>query len=142
MRSVNCPTPTTTGVRGSTCITNLRLVLLRQANRKLERVPILRSIRTVHPTNHREQTRGPLDSAMETGADCASAREQTNSRCAYRLCEDLPRQRGGLGRRLADLDAGGLEGLLLGLRRCPHEPDTMAPAWPIVLPSGAVKPAT
>jgi hypothetical protein len=24
----------------------------------------------------------------------------------------------------------------------PAEPDTMAPAWPIVLPSGAVKPAT
>jgi hypothetical protein len=24
----------------------------------------------------------------------------------------------------------------------PDEPDTMAPAWPIVLPSGAVKPAT
>ncbi len=24
----------------------------------------------------------------------------------------------------------------------PEEPDTMAPAWPIVLPSGAVKPAT
>src|SRR5579875_2994392 len=24
----------------------------------------------------------------------------------------------------------------------PDEPDTMAPAWPMVLPSGAVKPAT
>ena len=24
----------------------------------------------------------------------------------------------------------------------PEEPDTMAPAWPMVLPSGAVKPAT
>ena len=24
----------------------------------------------------------------------------------------------------------------------PEDPDTMAPAWPMVLPSGAVKPAT
>ena len=32
--------------------------------------------------------------------------------------QDLPHQLGGLGRRLADLDPGRLEGLLLGLRRC------------------------
>ena len=35
-----------------------------------------------------------------------------------REAHDLAHQAGGLGRRLADLDAGGLEGLLLGLRRC------------------------
>ena len=60
---------------------------------------------------------------------------------AYRGLEDLPHESGGLGRRLADLDADGLEGLLLGLA-VPEEPETMAPAWPMVLPSGAVKPAT
>src|SRR6188472_329069 len=30
-------------------------------------------------------------------------------------CEDLAQELGGLGRRLADLDAGSLEGFLLGL---------------------------
>ena len=35
---------------------------------------------------------------------------------------DLTHQLGGLTRRLADLDARGLEGHLLGVPRCPRNP--------------------
>jgi hypothetical protein len=50
---------------------------------------------------------------------------------------------GGLGRRAPDPDACGLQGLA-SFFACavPDEPGTMAPAWPVVLPSDAVKPAT
>ena len=47
---------------------------------------------------------------------------------------------GGLARGLAHGDARRLERVLLVLGGA-LPPETMAPAWPICLPSGAVKPA-
>ena len=45
-----------------------------------------------------------------------------------------------LGRRRADLDADRFERVLLR-RAVPDEPEMIAPAWPIVFPGGAEKPA-
>ena len=59
---------------------------------------------------------------------------------ARSAAEDLDGDLGDLGRRAADADALGLERLRLRLGRA-GVPETIAPAWPIVLPGGAVKPA-
>ena len=45
-----------------------------------------------------------------------------------------------LGRRRADADAAGLERSFFACA-VPEVPEMIAPAWPIVLPGGAVKPA-
>ena len=46
-----------------------------------------------------------------------------------------------LGRVRADADAAGLERFLLRLGGAGGVPEMIAPAWPMVFPGGAVKPA-
>ncbi len=54
--------------------------------------------------------------------------------------EHLDGDRGGFGRGAPDAHALGFKACALAAA-VPAEPDTIAPAWPICLPAGAVKPA-
>ena len=64
-----------------------------------------------------------VDTAVAQGAavlvgfgDVAGERDHAFQPAGYRVLQDLPGQRGGLGRRLADLHAGRLQCFLLGRR--------------------------
>ena len=68
-------------------------------------------------------------------------RLQTSQSCEVRQREQRDGRLGDLGGRAPDAHALGLQRLGLGGRGAVTEPETIAPAWPIVLPGGAVKPA-
>ncbi len=68
-------------------------------------------------------------------------RDHISCGCLSSLFETREYQLRRLGRCAAHAHPDRLQRLLLRLRAVPDEPDTIAPAWPIVLPSGAVNPA-
>ena len=72
--------------------------------------------------------------ARSGGAPAASS-------ASFRPRDDLDHQLAGLGRVQADLDAGRRAGRPSCPGPCPCRRETMAPAWPIFLPAGAVTPA-
>src|SRR5919206_4429749 len=110
MRSADCPTPTITGVRGSTVM------------------------KTLFSLGARE---------MEFHAVISLKSQQwlPFRRTVYKLFR--------ISRAIVAVSDGVLPTRTPAASRAsflaaavPDEPDTIAPAWPIVLPSGAVKPAT
>ena len=76
----------------------------------------------------------------ERSRELVAEQFRTSSRESERG-DDVGHQLAGFGRVETDLHTGGEAAHPSCPGPCPSHPETMAPAWPIFLPAGAVTPA-
>ena len=81
----------------------------------------------------------PATTTSTTAKSAIGARDHDTT-AALQGLDDLGHEVAGLGRVEADLDARVASASILAAA-VPLPPETIAPAWPIFLPGGAVTPA-
>ena len=102
----------------------------------------LRSARARHDRQqcHHDQAAATRTQAGRHRGHDAMRATRAGRAAGSELLDDLDHEGAGLGGVLADLRAGASSASILAAA-VPLPPETMAPAWPIFLPGGAVTPA-